>query len=65
MAKQGHQILAADVRYGMDMIAVEEGRSCPHNDVICTTARGKPVRPKTGGQKLYIEAMRAHDMFLL
>jgi phosphate starvation-inducible PhoH-like protein len=64
VAKQGHQILVADVRYGMDMIAVEgKADLAPlYNDVICTTARGKPVRPKTGGQKLYIEAMRAHDI---
>jgi phosphate starvation-inducible PhoH-like protein len=64
VAKKGHQILAADVRYGMDMISIE-GRvdlTSLYNDVICTTNRGKPVRPKTAGQKLYIEAMRTHDI---
>lgn len=64
VAKHGHQILAADVRYGMDMIAIEgKANLAPlYNDIICTTARGKPVRPKTGGQKAYIEAMRTHDI---
>ncbi len=31
-------------------------------DCVCVTARGKPVKPKTVGQKQYIEAMRQHTV---
>ena len=34
----------------------------PVNDVICYTHRGKPLRPKTKGQKRYIDTMRRNDM---
>ena len=32
------------------------------NDVICYTHRGKPLRPKTTGQKRYIDTIRRNDM---
>ena len=32
------------------------------NDVICYTHRGKPLRPKTKGQKRYIDTIRRNDM---
>ena len=32
------------------------------NDVICYTQRGKPLRPKTKGQKRYIDTIRRNDM---
>ena len=32
------------------------------NDVICYTHRGKPLRPKTKGQKRYIDTIRRTDM---
>lgn len=32
------------------------------NDVICYTHRGKPLRPKTKGQKRYIDTIRSNDM---
>lgn len=32
------------------------------NDVICYTHRGKPLRPKTKGQKRYIDTVRKNDM---
>lgn len=32
------------------------------NDVICYTHRGKPLRPKTKGQKRYIDIIRRNDM---
>ena len=32
------------------------------SDVICYTHRGKPLRPKTKGQKRYIDTIRRNDM---
>ncbi len=32
------------------------------SDVICYTYRGKPLRPKTKGQKRYIDTIRRNDM---
>ena len=32
------------------------------NDVICYTYKGKPLRPKTKGQKRYIDTIRRNDM---
>lgn len=64
VARKGHRVTSADVRYALDVIA-EEGTvdlSPLYNDVIVTTSRGKPVRPRTAGQKDYIEAMRNNDI---
>ena len=64
VAKQGHRVTAVDIRYALDVIA-EKGKidlSPIYNDVIVTTSRGKPVRPRTSGQKEYIQAMRSNDI---
>ena len=60
VAEKGHEIHAADVRAAMDALA--EGRELKLNElyseIICTTARGKPIRAKTSGQRAYIKAIR-------
>lgn len=64
VAGSGHLIKPADVRYALDMI-VEEGKldlAPLYNDIIATTARGKPVRPRTSGQKEYIDALRNNEV---
>ncbi len=64
VAIKGHRITPADVRYALDVIA-EDGKvdlAPLYNDVIVTTSRGKPVRPRTSGQKDYIESMRNNDI---
>lgn len=33
-----------------------------HGDYICLTARGKKIKSKTHGQKLYVEAIKSHDI---
>lgn len=33
-------------------------------DVICITSRGKPIRPKTVGQRKYADAIRTHSVVL-
>ena len=65
VAEKGHEIHEADVRAAMDALA--EGRELKLNElyseIICTTARGKPIRAKTPGQRAYIKAIR--DNFIL
>lgn len=68
IAGKGHPLLLADVRYAMDMIA-EKGAvdlAPLFSEVICTTARGKPIRAKTEGQRKYLEAVRNnHIVFVI
>lgn len=64
IALKGHLLHLADVRYAMDMIA-EKGSvdlAPLFSEVITTTARGKPVRAKTEGQRAYLEAVRRNDV---
>ncbi len=65
IAEKGHEIRVEDVRVAMDAIA--EGRELNlgnlYSEVICTTARGKPIRAKTPGQRAYIRAIR--DNYIL
>ena len=64
VANKGYRIDADDIKHAMDAIA--EGKD-PHiealcSDIICTTAKGKPVRAKTVGQMEYIKAIRANHI---
>lgn len=64
VAERGHEIRPHDVRRAMDSLA--EGSELRleelWSEVICTTARGKPIRAKTAGQRAYIRAIRGHDI---
>ena len=64
VAEKGHEVRAPDVRLAMDSLA--EGRELKldalYSEVICTTARGKPIRARTAGQRAYIRAVRGHDI---
>ncbi len=51
------------VNYGIDLARSGESAEAMENvdaDVICHTVNGKPVRPKTLGQKAYVDAIRKH-----
>ena len=64
VAESGHEIRVSDVRHAMDAHA--EGREIKldslYSEVVCTTARGKPIRARTVGQRAYIQAMRDNDI---
>ena len=64
-AEKGHEIHTDDIRAAMDALA--EGRelnlNALYSEIICTTARGKPIRATTPGQRAYIKAIR--DNFIL
>jgi phosphate starvation-inducible PhoH-like protein len=58
--RNGQGLEAATVRRALDMIANHDRPSEVLTDRIISTARGKPVRPKTAGQKRYIDAIRSN-----
>jgi phosphate starvation-inducible PhoH-like protein len=60
--RQGNAVTAHDVRYSVRM--VKEGREDNLHqmfaDTVLVTARGRHVKPKTLGQRLYLEAIRSN-----
>jgi len=62
--KTGHNLTNHDVRYA---ISLAKGGNSNYmielvDDVVCVTARGKNVKPKTLGQKIYAEAIKNNDI---
>ncbi|MBR6315210.1 MAG: PhoH family protein, partial [Clostridia bacterium] len=55
-----------NVRYVISMVkeGSEESLRAMGGDCICITAKGKPIKPKTLGQKKYIEAIRQKTIVL-
>lgn len=66
LAAKGEFIDSQRVRYILGL--VREGREIQigelARDVICVTAKGKPVKAKTLGQKSYVEAIRKNTITL-
>ena len=60
--QRGEQLEQAVVRRSIDMIRADERPSEILTDRVITTYRGKPVRPKTSGQKRYLDAIRANTV---
>lgn len=62
--RQGVSISLRDVTYGLRLLAAgqEPNLAEIYDDVLITTARGKQIRPKTRGQRHYVQAMREHDI---
>ena len=60
LASRGESIDAQNVRYILKL--VKEGKEAKitelAGDVVCVTAKGKPIKSKTLGQKTYIDAIR-------
>ena len=66
LAARGENIDAQNVRYILKLVG--EGRDEKiqelAGDVICITAKGKPIKPKTLGQRDYCEAIRKNTVTL-
>ncbi len=66
LARKGELIDAQTVAYFI--LSLREGReeslSDLGGDCICITSRGKPIKPKTLGQKEYISAIQSHTVTL-
>ncbi len=62
--RQGTKLTMHEVRYSIKL--VKNGQSNElrslFTDVLTVTARGKCIRPKTIGQKFYIDAIRKHSI---
>ncbi len=58
--QRGESLEQAVVRRSIDMVRDDERPSEILTDRVLTTYRGKPVRPKTAGQKRYLDAIRAN-----
>lgn len=53
-----------DLKYAIDLVLRGEGDKIKEllNQIICITARGKSIKPKTLGQKRYIDAIYQNDI---
>lgn len=66
LASRGEHITEQNVRYVISLVqAGKEGQiEKLAADVICVTAKGKPIRAKTVGQKQYVEAIKKNVVTL-
>ena len=66
LLSKGEALNEQNVRYVISMVkeGSEESLRAMGGDCICITAKGKPIKPKTLGQKKYIEAIRQKTIVL-
>lgn len=63
LSKRGNDILDQNVNYAVEMALESENTDdllMMENELICHTISGKPIKPKTIGQKHYVDAIRNH-----
>ena len=60
LARRGNQIQEQNVNYTLALsMEQSEGKVLEiDDDIICHTLQGKPIKPKTLGQKIYVDAIR-------
>jgi phosphate starvation-inducible PhoH-like protein len=58
LVEQGHALDPAVVRRSVDMVRQDERPSEVLTSEVLRPARGRPVRPKSSGQKRYVDAVR-------
>ena len=66
LAAKGENVDEQKVRYVLTMVKAgrEEQIRELDSDVVCITAKGRPVKPKTLGQKDYVRAIRENTVTL-
>ncbi len=66
LINKGEALSEQNVRYVLSLVneGAEDKLSDMVGDCICITAKGKPVKPKTLGQKRYVEAIRQNTITL-
>lgn len=66
LINKGEALSDQNVRYVLSLVneGAEDKLSGLIGDCICMTAKGKPVKPKTLGQKKYVEAIRQNTITL-
>jgi phosphate starvation-inducible PhoH-like protein len=60
LSKRGNTITEQNVDYGISLVYEnkEEGIVTIDKELICHTTNGKPIKPKTLGQKKYVDAIK-------
>jgi phosphate starvation-inducible PhoH-like protein len=58
LVQLGHPLDVAALRRSMDMVREDQRPSSVLAEQLVRSAKGKPVRPKTAGQKRYVDAIR-------
>ena len=66
LVNRGEQLNEQNVRYVLMLVDEGSEDELPQisSDSICVTAKGRPVKPKTLGQKRYVEAIRQNTIVL-
>jgi len=66
LSARGESIGEQNVRYILELVrSGNEGKIARlAGDVLCVTAKGRPIKPKTLGQKQYVEAIKANTVTL-
>ena len=66
LVEKGETIGEQQVRYVMDLVRDGSSEQVANiaTDVICITSRGRPLKPKTLGQKKYVESIRGNTVTL-
>lgn len=66
LINRGEQLNEQNVRYVLTLVDEGSDQELPQlsGDSICITSKGRPVKPKTLGQKRYIEAVRNNTVVL-
>lgn len=64
MVESGREVPSDTTAYLISQLEKEQAQSfsAATEDVVCYTMKGRPIRPKTFGQKKYIEAIRRNDI---
>lgn len=66
LINRGEALSEQNVRYVLSLVNEDNEQALTQmtGDCVCITAKGKPVKPKTLGQKKYIEAIRDNTIVL-
>lgn len=66
LAARGEAIQEQNVRYVLQLVREGREEQVQHlaADVLCITAKGKPIKAKTLGQKKYVEAIKKNTVTL-
>ena len=66
LSARGEAISEQNVRYIIELVrSGNEGQIAQlAGDVVCVTAKGKPIKPKTLGQKQYVQAIKNNTVTL-
>ena len=66
MIAKGEQLNEQSIRYVFNLVSdgSEEQLQSLTDDVVCITSKGRPIKPKTVGQKKYVEAIKQNTITL-